>query len=318
MHHFPLVLWLLIATLFVGATGSDVFAQSGRVSGIVVDASGNPIAGAEVVAEADTGTGNQSLEAITNEQGRFILLGFSSGVWSFSSSLDGYVPGNVMSRVTQGANVDIELVLTKIPHRLVLALGAEAMAGLDPDVVEAELQNAENAFNTEDWDTAITLYHSLLEKIPQMTNLLLIIGNSHRAKGENTAALDTYDRLLASDPNNEQAKTEIARTKLIMGDFEAGSSGLAAAASGLNANREDLYNMGEVEFARGNIDGAEEWYQKASTTDPDWAKPFFKLALVALNRGEIVTAKEFFEKVVALEPDSEEGIQAKATLDALP
>lgn len=317
MNRLPLVLWLLIATLFVGTTGSDVFAQSGRVSGIVVDENGNPIAGAEVVAEADTGTGNQSFEATSSEQGRFVLLGFSSGVWSFSGSLDGYVPGNVVSRVSQGSNADIELILTKIPHRLVTALGEEVMAGLDPDVIEAELENAENAFNSEDWDTAITLYHSLLEKIPQMTNLLLIIGNSHRAKGENTAALDTYDRLLASDPDNEDAKAEIARTKLIMGDFEAGSSGLAAAASGLDANREDLYNMGEVEFAQGNIDGAEEWYQKASATDPNWAKPFFKLALVALNRGEIETAKQFFEKVVALEPDSEEGTQAKATLDAL-
>ena len=66
------------------------------------------------------------------------------------------------------------------------------------------------------------------------------------------------------------------------------------------------------------MDAAAEWYEKASMVDPNWAKPVFKLALVALNKGDMETAKQHFQKVVDLDPGSEEGAQASATLAALP
>ena len=116
-----------------------------------------------------------------------------------------------------------------------------------------------------------------------------------------------------------EVEVEIARIKMTLGDFEAAGDALAASvAAGDGAAREDLYNLGELEFAKGNIDAAAGFYEKASAADPDWAKPLFKLALVALNLGDMDTAKQFFSQVVEKDPDSEEGAQARATLDALP
>jgi len=83
-------------------------------------------------------------------------------------------------------------------------------------------------------------------------------------------------------------------------------------------SREDLYNLGEVEFAKDDMDAAAGWYEKAAALDPTWAKPFFKLALVQLNKGDMESAKAFFAQVVEKDPSSEEGKQAQATLDALP
>ena len=102
-----------------------------------------------------------------------------------------------------------------------------------------------------------------------------------------------------------------------MGDLDAASE-LEATASGLDASKEDLYNLGELEFAKGAVDTAAGWYEKASMVDPNWAKPVFKLALVALNKGDMETAKQHFQKGVDLDPNSEEGAQASATLAALP
>ena len=101
-----------------------------------------------------------------------------------------------------------------------------------------------------------------------------------------------------------------------LGDLDA-AEGLTAAAGGL-ASREDLYNLGELEFAKGDVDAAAGWYEKASAADASWEKPWFTLGLVALNKGDIEGAKEHFQKVVELAPDSEEGTQAQATLSALP
>ena len=98
---------------------------------------------------------------------------------------------------------------------------------------------------------------------------------------------------------------------------EAASASNTGLSTGLSASR-DFYNLGELAFASGDIDRAQGWYEKASSVDPSWVKPLFKLALVALNKGDMELAKQHFREVVELDPASEEGAQAKATLVVLP
>jgi tetratricopeptide (TPR) repeat protein len=91
-----------------------------------------------------------------------------------------------------------------------------------------------------------------------------------------------------------------------------------------------FYNLGEVKFAKGQIDDAAKYYQKAADMDATWGKPLFKLALVELNKlGQIKdTEKEeltktrakviaALEKVVAADPTSQEAAQAKAVIEQL-
>ena len=128
--------------------------------------------------------------------------------------------------------------------------------------------------------------------------------------------------LLDAAPADTQAAIREAAREVAQfaeaGDFDAAGSALASAANRTNMTREDLYNLGELEFAKGNMDAAADWYEKAAAIDPTWGKPLFKLGLVALNQGDIEAAKGRFSQVVETDPNSEEGAQARATLDALP
>ena len=317
------VRWLVVITLVLGVTAPSALAQgTGRLAGRAVDDEGNPLAGVVIKAE-QSDTNRAALETITDNSGRFSLIGFVTGLWTISATLEGYNPDTGTKRMRQRNNAPIDFVLSKIKHELVLALGEEVMAGLDPEAIQAELDAADSAFNTEDWDAALQGYTSLLSKLPILTNLQMQIGNAYLAKGEYEQAVAAYETLLVEEPDNENAKTQIARTRLAMGDLDAAEVAdvveeLAAAVSGFNAAREDLYNLGELEFARGEVDEAEEWYEKASMVDPNWELPLFKLGLVFLNKGDMETAKEYFRKVIEVAPDSASGAQAKATLDALP
>ena len=286
----------------------------GRITGTVVDEHDRPVAGAMVKAENQRSS--RVVEATTDSDGRFAMIGFESGQFTLSVWADGYRPNTATIQVRQGQNSPIDTVLERIRSNLVLRLGEEAFEGLDPEELEREVAAAHEEYTAQNWDAAIAGYNSVLEKLPQASGLLLYIGSAHRAKGENEEALAAYERLLAADPAHETVDVEIARTKLAMGDYEAAPE-LEAAASGLGASREDLYNLGELEFAKGDLDAATQWYEKAAMADPN-CKPPFKLALVALNKGDMETAKHFFEKVIAVDPNSEEAVQAKATLDALP
>ncbi len=309
-----IVRWLMTAALAVAVTAPEALAQGGMITGTVVDEQENPVAGAVVKAESL----DAASEATTGSDGGFSMLWLQSGQWRFSVSADGYHPTDATTQVRQGPNSPLDIVLQPIRHNIVLALGEEALEGLDPEEIAREVDATDAEYSAENWDAAIAGYNSVLEKLPELSGLLLYIGSAHRAKGENEEALVAFERLQAADPTHETVDAEIARTKMAMGDFEAASTGLEAVAAGLDATREDLFNLGELEFAKGDVDAAAQWYEKAAMVDPNWGDPLFKLALVALNKGDMETAKQFFEKVIAVAPNSEEAVQAKATLDALP
>ena len=313
--HFFSFLVLLLA---VGLFAPTAFAQGGIFTGTVVDENGDPIVGASVVLEkADANP--PRFEQLTDSSGRWSMIGLQSGEWSLTVEAEGYYPSPGPQTIRNGVNPAVTIDLSRIRHPLVVALGDEAFEGLDPDLIEQELEAADAAYNTEDWQTAIDGYSQILEQLPIMTGLNLQIGNAYRELENYDEALASYERALAGDPMlRSEVEAEVARTHMAMGDFEAVGDALANAAGGEGASREDLYNLGELEFAKGEVDAAAGWYEKAAAVDPNWAKPLFKLALVALNKGDTETAKTFFAQVVEKEPDSEEAAQAQAVLGQLP
>ena len=303
--------WLLATLMFVvGVTPAS--AQRGQIQGRVADQSDAPLAGAQIVTE---GEGNAPKQTETDDNGRYTIIGFASGRVTVSASLEGYGPESVTVSVNQGNPALAEFILGRARSGFEVMVGDTALEGQDSAELEATLQAANAAFDAEDYDGAITGYGELLVALPSLTYLHLGMGNAYRAKGDFEMALSSYENLLGDPEHGQQVDVEIARTRLAMGDLDAAA---ALVTAGANTSREDLYNLGEVDFSRGDIDSAAEWYEKAAAAAPDWEKPWFKLALVALNKGDMDTAKEHFQKVVDLAPNSEEGATAQATLSALP
>ena len=319
LRHHRAIRSVLVAGLLLAVAAATVWAQAGRIVGLIVDEDGNPMPGVAITASLVAAERSAAgFATTTGDDGRFAIIGFISGQWQFRAEFEGYQTVAAAWTVTQGRNQPVNLTMTRIPHPLELALGAEAFEGLDPEALEVELAQADEAFNEERYDEAIAGYESILAQAPDFTTLYVQIGNALTEKGEYQDAIASYERALQEDPDDGDAQARIARVKLLMGDFEAASAELQQAASGLDAEKEDLYNLGELEFAQGDVDAAAGWYEKASMADPNWGKPLFKLALVALNKGDIETAKEFFQRVLDVDPNSDEGAQAKATLNALP
>ena len=309
---------LLIVMLAAGTLAPTALAQGGRLMGVVLDRDGNPLEGATVVAENPDGNPPR-LEQKTDARGRYTMLGLNSGSWTVTVEIEGFHPNSAVRSLRQGDNSPMAFDMARIIHPLVLALGEEVFEGVDPDQLQQELTAADLAYNNGQWQAAIDGYTSILERMPIMNTLNMQVGNANRELKNYDAAIVSYERALVGDSDlKAEVEAEIARTRLVMGDFDAASDALAAAVSGNDAAREDLYNLGELEFAKGNVDAAEKWYEQAAAADPSWVKPLFKLALVALNRGDMETAKQFFAQVVEKDPNSEEGAQARATLDALP
>ena len=308
-------LTFLVILLAAGMSAPSALAQGGIVSGKVLDEDTEaPIANAIVVVE-NPSANPPRIEEMTNDQGDFTMLGLNSGDWSITPTAEGYQsnPGTV--QVRQGNNPALTLYLQRILHPLEQALGAEALEGLDPVALGDEIAAADAAYESTDWDAALSGYDSVFAKLPMMTDLHIKRGNTLQVMERFDEAIEAFEAAATGNPQLRQiVDTAIARLKVMRGD-EGAAEALASSGAG---SREDLYNLGEVEFGKGNVEGAIGWYEQAAAADPDWALPLFKLGLAALNQGDMEGAKGFFAQVVEKDPSSAEGAQAKATLDALP
>lgn len=302
---------LLLAVLSVLCSVVPVAAQVGRVSGVVRDETGKPIKAATVVAENVQAT-PASFTAVTDDKGRWAMIGLQSGLWKFRASAPGYQSSAGSGRVqTIGNNPPMEFRLAKG------APGGPSLAGVNAQELQAELDLADRLLDAGQIDAAITSYEAILAKSPALTMINLPLGRAWRLKKQYDNALAAYQRILDADASNEKAKVEIGMTHLERGDLEAAETTLTAAAESTGASREVFYSLAEVKFARGTPEDAVAWYRKATDADPGWVKPYFKLALVAINRDDSVEAIVFLEKVIEVDPASSEAAQARSLLEQL-
>lgn len=332
-----------LAALSVGA--GEVLAQEDRgvIRGWVFMEGGNrePVPGAVVTAEppeyqADGLTREtlaKTVDVDVDDNGRFSINWLRSGVWNVIASAEGFNDTVLRIEVTQGGEsfactatqnqrcqepVEFHMARLKTEANLTVDAALGDAEDSEREQARVQLTAADDAYNASDYRTAINGYTELLSTWPQMTVLHEDLGDSHRALGQFEEAIAAYEEFLAADPDDdlvEAIERKIARTRLLAGDLDAADD---LAAVGGDASREDLYNLGEVAFQQGDTDAAAGWYEKSAAADPSWESPVFKLGMVALNRGDIEGAKVFFQKVIELAPDSPEGAQAAATLDALP
>ncbi len=309
---FLTFLAILLAT---GMLAPSALAQGGILSGKVLDEdTEEPLANATVVVE-NASANPPRIEEMTNAEGDFTMLGLNSGAWAIIPSAEGYQPNPGTVQVRQGNNPALSLYLKRILHPLERALGEEAFEGLDPVAIGDELTAADAAYDSQQWDAALSGYDSVFEKLPVMTDLHIKRGNTLQMMERYDESIEAFEAAATANPQLRQVvDTAIARIRVARGD-EGAAEALASSGAG---SREDLYNLGEVEFGKGNIADAISWYEQAVAADPDWALPIFKLGLAALNQGDMEGAKGFFAQVVEKDPNSAEGAQAKATLDALP
>jgi len=333
-------LFLVPAAVFV-LCAPEAFAQdSGRLQGrVFVEGGRDPVVGAVVRMDPPEfqpdGVTRETLavavDTESDDKGNFFFIYLRSGLWTLDITAEGYFNAVGKLEVTQTRTMRCTPTQQRFCKQPIIFWMSPVKSGADlkveaafvdfviPDVelerAKADLNAADAAYNAEDFRTAIDGYNKLLAKHPEFHVLLQDVGDAYRGAGEFEEAIASYERFLLAEPDNEVVQRKIPRTKLLMGDMDAAADLVAA---GGEASREDLYNLGEVEFQKNNPDVAADWYGKAVAADPTWEQPVYKLGMVALNKGDIEGAKARFQQVIDMAPDSESGVQAKAMLTALP
>src|SRR5438128_4161483 len=245
-----------VAILLLTTIAGSALAQGSRVVGIVKDETGQPIKGATLSLENPDAI-PRNFTATSDERGRFAVLGLKAGEWSIVAQAPGFVADATRVQVRVTTPVAPVFTLRRAPQPPPSVLGNVGSKDL-----QTELKNADQQFNAQQWDQAIATYKNILSRAPALTVIDLQIAAAYRNKKDYDNAVAVYNDLLKSDPSSDKARIGLALTYMEKGDLASAEATLTAAAQAQGATKEVLYNLGEVESARGKTDEAASWYEK--------------------------------------------------------
>ena len=147
---------LLLACLSLAFDGPSEALQmgTGRVTGVVADLDGKPIPGAHVVATTE-GSGHK-IEATTDEDGEFAMMGFRGGGWTFTVTAEGDVTqADTLSIKGISKNAPIEIKLEEMRKGAARSEGARDL-----------LTEANELYRQENYDQALVKYLEIIEENP--------------------------------------------------------------------------------------------------------------------------------------------------------
>jgi tetratricopeptide (TPR) repeat protein len=296
-------------------------AQAGRgqarISGLVTDEEGKPIASANVVLEFLQGE-LAKRETTTDNKGEWALIGLGSGNCRLTVSAPGYIPNSTMTFVSQiKFNPKIVLKLKKLTPAESSVIKDEASLSF--------IDKATQLFNEKNYDEALSVLEQFLAQNPSAYQAQILIGDCYREKGEIDKAIETYNKAIEQTKTDEKMGKEITAKGLAAigdcyirkGDFEKAQSFFKQSIDTYPKNETLAYDVAEIYFSSQKLDEALQYFTIATQIKPDWAPPYYKLGLVNLNKTDYEKAKVYFKKFLELEPDSELAKQAKNILEYL-
>jgi tetratricopeptide (TPR) repeat protein len=308
----------LVLLTFVAALPAQQSLGRGRISGMVVDEQGAPVAAAHVDAQSLQAT--TKFEATTDKKGHFAVAGMGTGTWRFTVSKEGYVNTVVEALVAQlKPNAPLAVTLKK-------ATGVE---GLQSDKAGLSLLDQGIALLKEEkYDEALAAFEQFSEKYPEIYAVRLNIATAYLKKGELARAESEFQGVLdkvvlthgdvAKDKATSlKAISGLGEVALKKGDFDAAQKSFREA---LEISPEDqviAYNVGEILFSNQKADEAIPYFELAIRIKKDWPTPYQRLGLVYLNKGNFDKALENLRKFLEVDSQSPEAENVKAMIAAI-
>ncbi len=299
---------VIVLLLLLVAGASELSAQmgTGRVAGTVKDTNGDNVEGAKVTAEM-TGTDFQ-LEATTDSKGRWAILGFRKGNYSFTFTAKGYIPQQFSSQVSGlGKNPNVNVVMEKMSSGQAFAAGEAAEL----------MTEARALYDAKDYANALTKYQEILTTYTEIYQINVYLGNCHRELGNLDEALAAYNVVLTEEPLNTVALVNVGDVYVRKGDFEHAVTYFEQALEQAPEDEVLPFNVAEIYFDQGDVAGAIEYYKRAASIKADWVEPQLKLGYAYINMADMENAAIHFKKVIEMAPDTPQAAVAQAALDSI-
>jgi tetratricopeptide (TPR) repeat protein len=280
---------------------------SGRIEGFVQDESGQPIVDATLKAFCTERAGGTTIKS--DKKGHFVLAGVVGCEWAFDIDAAGYEPKKISINLPSESS---RLAPVKVPLKK-----AAGGAAASPEL-QAAAAKADAAYKEGRFADARAEYEKLLALRPDLAPTIhQQIGFSYVQEKDYPKAVESLEKVLASDPQNAQVRAVAAQAALEGRMVDKGRSLLAGLDESKIESPDVFFNMGVNFFNAGEVADAITYFGKAIAKDPAHVDAYYRRGLAYLGQGKTAEAKADFQKVVELQPAGEMGAMAKKALEQL-
>jgi tetratricopeptide (TPR) repeat protein len=207
---------------------------------------------------------SSSYTGISDEKGRYGMLGLRGGIWTVTASAPGYAPIRGATRVQSvGANSPIDFRLTRVP-----APPPGPLAGIDTTAMQAELTAAADLMARAQYGEAIAAYSSIRDRFPALTSVHLELAHAYRLMQEFDKAIANLDAVEPDDPRHALAQVERGLVHLDRGELELAERVLMEVVSATGASSGACLALGLVKLQAHQPQDARKWLEQTISLDP--------------------------------------------------
>ncbi len=303
----------VIALIFVLAATSASAGPQARVSGIVVDTDGKPIAGAVITMTSDE-LPSFAKTITTGADGEFkVLVLDATKTYLFTVTADGYLDYQEEIKVPVGTtDNEFTFELVTLEER-----------------AEARQQELLERPGYKEYDQAIRLlkagdiagsrarFEAAIEAKPDLIQAYEALASIDFDSGDNEQALVTARRCLEVDDESLECLA-VAANAAGMLDRDEAEEGYLERYRALNPDDPaTAFNQAVVFLNAMDDTGARPLLEECLALDPEFPKCLFEYGMLLLRTGDLEGAKTHMEKYLEVTPDGPDAQAAQETIKYL-
>jgi tetratricopeptide (TPR) repeat protein len=300
-------------------------AQTGNISGKVVDTDGKPLTGATMVIERQGIT--QRFEVKTDNRGQYLHAGLPTGQYKVSVVKDGKtLMANDNVRVTFGGDTKTDFDL----KNAAAAAGGRGGAVSDEerkkiaeekakaDATKASFEAARTALAAKNYDEAIRLFKEAAEKDPTQHVIFANLADAYSQSKKYDDSAAAYKKAIELKPDEAAYYNNLGIALGNAGKIDEATQNLQKAAELNPAGAgQSYYNLGAVLTNKGRTKEASDAFKKAIEFNPQMANAYYQLGISYFGApNTIPDAIPVLEKFLQLQPTGPDAEAAKQLIEA--
>jgi tetratricopeptide (TPR) repeat protein len=306
-----------------GLKGADAGIQLLTISGMVVDAAGQPLKGVEI--EVTIEGISKTFDTKTKKKGNFNLrVPFKDTQYLANARLEGYRHVDTKVATTQDGNLLVEITMEEDSGPVEVPVPAQEKAEAEPEVTEEQVAAVEayneavRAIKAGDRETAKAKFAEATATDPELEEALTALAAiAYEDKDWETVA-DATEKLLRLQPDELRTLQMAYVANYMTGNAE----GLASAARRLAELdppmvERDMLRNANSSFESGRTDLCRALMEVAVDARPDLAEARLQLGLCCNDQGDSSCAKQAFSSFLDLAPEHADAPMVTSLLDYL-
>ncbi len=276
----------------------------GRVTGLITDQDGKPLAGVKV--KLFSLKGQSGFETATDEKGEWKALYIRGGSWNLDFDKPGYMPKKLSAEIKEfDKNKPIEVRMEKMEGLLIT------------EELKAALKEGNALYEAQKYEEAIASYQKIIEANPEAYVIYKNIGNCYFQLQKYDQAEEYYQKVLDKDPQNADAM-------MLIGNCYANRCQDEKAMEWYNkidfekiTDQMVLFNLGSNFYKQSKLEQALQYYKRAVEIQNDFLDAIYQLGLTHLAMNNNAEAIAAFENYLKHDSSSERSNQVKGFIEFL-